>query len=375
MQSNVQFPAVFSSFTPFWIRKPVPILPIQFSNNLSAYREKYDLGTCNGGTVFPNKNFGPSSLQTELQDMRDEEIFRRNSNFPKNPNIPPIDSENIINDKHFYKQQHLHNETAYNGSNNFLNDNTLAAANYNPLKNNNNPDMAINSVFNHSNNNIDNSQLYNIDVTSDDSGHHQPHDPHHAVRSHQLQPQHIPHSHLGIDVEEDDGENSTFQSQKKTTGAPSNGEENNRRISSKCSSEEDIDSNSNDDIEKPQNSPQNSVFTNLNLRANLSCIEEKCNDLILQISNKQINISSKDHKGHYDPAQEQNSGTNYSNITTNNTCTNLDKLNYISDKFNSDSTTIDTKLLSYDFPNRKIKYNNAKCFSIDNLIGQNFSDR
>lgn len=67
LSHNVPFPAgVFSPFSPFWVRKPVPVLPIQFGNaGFSGFQDNFDVFS-SGNECFTNR------AESKLSGYRDD---------------------------------------------------------------------------------------------------------------------------------------------------------------------------------------------------------------------------------------------------------------------------------------------------------------
>lgn len=88
LTQGVPFPAVFGPFSPFWIRKPVPVIPMQFNTpSFSGFRENFDV--FNGRSdLLVGRNpvidqkldfFANSDIPGDIYSNREKfEIFRRN---------------------------------------------------------------------------------------------------------------------------------------------------------------------------------------------------------------------------------------------------------------------------------------------------------
>ncbi|CAD7077609.1 unnamed protein product [Hermetia illucens] len=108
LTQSVPFPAVFGPFSPFWIRKPVPVLPMQFNTpNFGGFRENFDV--FNGrpellvgrNPVIDQKLdfFANSEVPGDLYSNREKfEIFRRNMDLFRRNSIT-FDSFNHCVDK------------------------------------------------------------------------------------------------------------------------------------------------------------------------------------------------------------------------------------------------------------------------------------
>lgn len=91
LSQSMQFPAVFGPFAPFWVRKPVPVLPVQFGNqtfpqfrdNFDVFGPRSELFVGRNDIIDPKLSvFGNNSgdvIKPEVIDNREKlEIFRRN---------------------------------------------------------------------------------------------------------------------------------------------------------------------------------------------------------------------------------------------------------------------------------------------------------
>lgn len=91
IEHGLQFPtSVFGSFNPFWVRKPVPIFPIQFSieDNVRSFfpnglQENFDLMTGNESSTIRKSN----SNVTFLRDSNASESFTRDNLYMPTANI------------------------------------------------------------------------------------------------------------------------------------------------------------------------------------------------------------------------------------------------------------------------------------------------
>lgn len=88
---NVPFPGgVFSPFSPFWVRKPVPVLPIQFgAGGFTGFQDNFDMfSTATGSECFVNRNnenklnaaYADESLKSDViyENRAKLEFLRRN---------------------------------------------------------------------------------------------------------------------------------------------------------------------------------------------------------------------------------------------------------------------------------------------------------
>lgn len=90
IEHGLQFPtSVFGSFNPFWVRKPVPIFPIQFSidDNVRSFfpnglQENFDLMTGNDSTIRKN-----NSNVTFSRDSNASESLNRDNLYMPTANI------------------------------------------------------------------------------------------------------------------------------------------------------------------------------------------------------------------------------------------------------------------------------------------------
>lgn len=91
LSQGMQFPAVFGPFAPFWVRKPVPVLPVQFGNqtfpqfrdNFDVFGPRSELFVGRNDIIDPKLSvFGNNTgdvIKPEAIDNREKlEIFRRN---------------------------------------------------------------------------------------------------------------------------------------------------------------------------------------------------------------------------------------------------------------------------------------------------------
>lgn len=129
---NVPFPGgVFSPFSPFWVRKPVPVLPIQFgAAGFSGFQDNFDVFAGGGGDCFSGGGGGarnssaaenkhhnyredggplkPSSMDYEQRAKleflrRNMDAFRRSSNqidlFTAPASSPPTNNQQTLTAK------------------------------------------------------------------------------------------------------------------------------------------------------------------------------------------------------------------------------------------------------------------------------------
>lgn len=75
---NVPFPGgVFSPFSPFWVRKPVPVLPIQFgAGGFPAFQDNFDVFSGSAGECFVNRN--ENKLNAYRDDVLKSDVLYEN---------------------------------------------------------------------------------------------------------------------------------------------------------------------------------------------------------------------------------------------------------------------------------------------------------
>lgn len=78
------FPSVFNPFSPFWVRKPVPVLPMQFANGAnssgasnfpSGFVDNFDMFAAGGNECFVSPTNGPS-IDAKLTNVYRDELLK-----------------------------------------------------------------------------------------------------------------------------------------------------------------------------------------------------------------------------------------------------------------------------------------------------------
>lgn len=89
LSQSLPFPTMFSPFTPFWVRKPVPVIPVQFNNApFSGFRESLHIfprsdlfhtrNECQDSKLFVGGDI-KDNLKTQIIDNQEQlENIRRN---------------------------------------------------------------------------------------------------------------------------------------------------------------------------------------------------------------------------------------------------------------------------------------------------------
>ncbi|XP_058452286.1 forkhead box protein I1c-like [Malaya genurostris] len=338
---GMNFPAVFNPFAPFWIRKPVPVIPMQFPPhaNMAAFGDGLPVPSRSDFILESKLNlFGGKMDDLNAAVMENSEFLQRN-----------VDSLKISSAMN--KFFHGYNSDGSGPSGSYEdNVNSLQCNN-----NNNNSSSIIrdsmSGYFTKTNNNVpmnihndrypvcvnrnepsplvigtgDNANAYDLELSNDDK----------------------------IDVESDDdfksmGKDYDHEQKRTETYSIRNGHYSptERKPTKQYESTKPLNDVEEDCCEDDDNSD----------KASSGSPDPQ------QSSHKSFYMNSFEDTGHFLPDAI---GGKYENLKS---AAENDELNVV-------DTYGETKLVGYDYVSRKRKFGNTKGFSIENLIGCNVDDR
>ncbi|XP_062552240.1 fork head domain-containing protein FD3-like [Armigeres subalbatus] len=345
---GMSFPAVFNPFAPFWIRKPVPVIPMQFPPhaNLSGFGDGLGIPSRNDFILDNKLNlFGGKIEDLNVAVMENSEFLARNSDSLKistamNKFFHGYNSDTSGGPSGSY-------EDSVNGlqCNNNNNNSSISRDSVSGYITKNTNHVPINSMHNRyapassldhggisptAGGVRDNSSPYEVDISNDDKIDVESDDDYKSVgKNYEIEPGHQ-ESFL-------DNHGRYTPTEKESTkdyeiAAPTDKSSRHEPEDFGCEDDDHSDRNSNASQDR-SDKPQKPFYINT--------FEESNHFMPEAIVGKYANLKR---------AIEQ------------------EDLNVV-------DTYSETKLVGFDFASRKRKYGNTKGFSIENLIGCNVEDR
>ncbi|XP_055546722.1 uncharacterized protein LOC129731033 [Wyeomyia smithii] len=342
---GMNFPAVFNPFAPFWIRKPVPVIPMQFPPhaNMAGFTDGLPI-SARGDFMLDSKLslFGGKIDDLNAAVMENSEFLQRN-----------VDSLKISSAMNKF----FHGYNSEGGGPSSSYENSVNSLQCNNNNNNNGSSIISDSVsgyFTKTNNNVpmtipteryqlgmsridsspsavgteDNTSPYELDLSNDDR----------------------------IDVESDDDYHSigrVYEIEQKNNDDYTKRNGHSSPVEKKLNAK---DHRSNE-VTKVQNDTED------------DCCEDDDNSDKISSGSQDFARGSDKKLYSYD-----NAGHLLPNVLADR-CQPAKRTIEAGDELNVVDSYGETKLIGFDFANRKRKYGNTTGFSIENLIGCNVDDR